>query len=77
MVLLTDQQRATLTARLAEAEEAYHTIMTGGGVKVVVDQNGERVEYQQANSQRLSSYIQELKRQLGAGSPAGPLNVWF
>ena len=77
MVVLTSQQRSILMARLTEAESAYHSIMTGGGVKVVVDQNGERVEYQQTNVQRLSAYIGSLKQQLGIGCGSGPLNVWF
>ena len=32
-----------LQAMLAEAQSAYHTVMLGGGVVTVVDQNGERV----------------------------------
>lgn len=77
VAVITPEQRVLYTQRLAEAEGAYHSIMTGGGVKVVVDQNGERVEYQQANVQRLSAYIAWLKGQLGIGSGLGPLNVWF
>lgn len=77
MLVLTPAQRTVLTTRLSEAQAAYHSIMMGGGVKVVVDQNGERVEYQTANIQRLSAYIALLQQQLGIGCGMGPLNVWF
>lgn len=77
MTTLTSAERAILTTRLTEAENAYHSIQTGGGVKTVVDQNGERVEYQTASLQRLSAYIADLKRQLGIGCATGPLNIWF
>lgn len=77
MLVLTTEQRTVLNARLIEAEQAYHSIMMGGGVKTVVDQNGERVEYQQTNIRQLSAYILLLKQQLGIGCGMGPLNVWF
>lgn len=62
---------------LADAEKKYHSLMTGTSVKVFVDQNGERVEYSAANANRLSAYINELKRQLGLLPTDGPLNVWM
>ncbi len=76
MICLTSEQRTLLTARLAEAEAAYHSIMLGGGVKVFVDQNGERIEYQSGNIRQLSGYIQGLKQQLGL-VPAGPMSVYM
>lgn len=76
-VALTAGERAILTARLAEAEAAYHTVMLGGQAKVYVDQNGERIEYGVTNASRLAAYIADLKRQLGIGCATGPLNVWF
>lgn len=63
--------------RLEEAEASYHALMTGGQTRVFVDQNGERVEYNTGSALQLSKYIAELKRQLGLGVPAGPLNVWM
>lgn len=77
MLVLTTEQRAVLTTRLAEAQAAYHSLMLGGQVKVVVDQNGERVEYQQSSIPKLVGYIATLQSQLGIGCPAGPMNVWF
>lgn len=68
---------AQLELWLADAEKKYHLLMTGGSVKVFVDQNGERVEYSAASSLRLSAYINELKRQLGLLTTDGPLNVWM
>jgi len=69
-----------LKARLQEAETAYHQLVTGQMASVVVDQNGERVEYVRANASRLKAYIEELRNQIAAleGKPiGGPLNVWM
>jgi predicted regulator of Ras-like GTPase activity (Roadblock/LC7/MglB family) len=67
---------ATTTELLAEAEAAYHKLMTGTMATVFVDQNGERIEYTQANAFRLAAYIAELKRRLGPSS-MGPMRVWL
>lgn len=77
MITLTAGERAILITRLAEARSAYHTLILGGGVKVFVDQNGERIEYSGANASKLAAYIAELERQLGIGCATGPLNIWF
>lgn len=77
MLVLTPAERTILTARLEEARAAYHSIAIGGGIKVVVDQNGERVEYQQSSLSRLMAYIVGLEQRLGVGCATGPLNVWF
>lgn len=60
----------TLTEKLADAEIKYHQLLTGQAARVVVDQNGERVEFTAMNAGRLSAYVADLKRQLGTGSPA-------
>ena len=73
---LTDAQRAILTARLAEAETAYHNLMVSGQAKVFVDQNGERIEYTTSSARNLMAYIASLRYQLNPCG-AGPLNVWF
>lgn len=67
----------TTQQKLDQAEAAYHDLMTGSSARVVVDQNGERVEFTAANASRLAAYIQELKRQLGTTPASGPLNVYF
>lgn len=75
---LTPEQTATLQRRLAQAEEAYHTLQMGGAVASFTDQNGERVEYRASNRTQLIAYISNLRRQLGmapmcgvVGSPVG------
>ena len=74
---LTTEEINTYTARLAEAEQALHSLMIGGSARVVVDSNGERVEFTAANSGRLRAYIQELKLLLGKTESTGPLNMWM
>ena len=68
-----------LATRLAQAEEAYHALMTGQSVAEFRDQNGELVRYTPANAARLMVYIQTLRQQLGI-TPAcsfGPAGVFF
>ncbi len=50
---------------LNDARKAYHALMTGTSPRVVVDQNGERVEFTAANGPKLYAYIQQLEMQLG------------
>lgn len=52
---------ATTAEKLVEAEAAYHNLMVNGAVRVVVDQNGERVEYTSVNAGKLLEYIAYLK----------------
>lgn len=67
----------TLQKWLTEAENAYHQLMMGSKAIVLVDSNGERIEYQRAESAKLSAYIAELKRQLGQSAVIGPARVTF
>lgn len=55
---------ATVAEQLAEAQAAYHELVMGKSARVVVDQNGERVEFVAANRQQLYLYIQSLQQQL-------------
>jgi len=66
----------TLVEKIAAAESAYHDLQTGKSPRVVVDQNGERVEFTPANASRLAIYIAELKREL-AGTSLGPMRFYF
>lgn len=72
---------ATTAQLLAQAEAAYHQLMTGTSPRVVVDQNGERIEYTAANRTGLYSYIQELKALIAAptANPAirRPMRIWL
>lgn len=76
---MTPQEREILLKRLTEAETAYHQLQLGMKATVIVDQNGERVEFQSTTAGRLAAYIQELKRQLGLlpGCSTGPMQVWL
>lgn len=53
-------------ALLKEAEAAYHRLMTGEAVVEFEDSTGERVRYNQANANRLRSYIDQLKSEISA-----------
>ncbi|MDR3474334.1 MAG: gpW family head-tail joining protein [Devosia sp.] len=69
---------AASTELLAEAELAYHRLMTGTSIVEVHDSNGEVIKYGLASATKLSAYIESLKRTLGqlpAGT--GPMRVWF
>ncbi len=68
----------TLQDRIADAKAALHDLMTGRRVRVVVDQNGERVEYSAATRADLSAYIAMLEAELSAGTKAvGAMRPWF
>lgn len=71
----------TLSQRLVEAEQAYHDLVRGAKPSVVVDQNGERVEYQHANIAALRAYIRDLREQIAAANgnatPRGPMQVFM
>lgn len=51
---------ATISELLADAEAAYHKVMTGTGVAQFRDQNGEMVLYTKANAPDLMAYIKSL-----------------
>lgn len=71
----------TMTAaqRLVEAEDALHQLLTGTSARVVVDQNGERIEYTAANVGKLRAYVQELKQEIAGKTIGsnGPLRAVF
>jgi len=70
--------REELTALLKEAEQAYHELAIGQSVKVIVHQNGQRVEYNSTTLPRLRTYIQDLKSQLGLPTaPRPPMRAFF
>lgn len=64
---------------LDDALAKYHALMTGTSARVVVDQNGERVEFTAANATKLYAYIQMLQSQLNpyAGCNNGPAGFIF
>lgn len=62
------------TVRLAQAQEALHNLVTGKMASVVVDQNGERVEFSKTTIGELRAYIATLT---GTGSYNKPLGFIF
>lgn len=64
---------------LAEAEAAYHALLTGQQMAELRDHNGELVRYFAPQAGRLKLYIQELKAELGllSASQLGPGRGWF
>lgn len=67
--------------KLDAAREAYHNLMTGAMARVVVDQNGERVEFVAANASRLAAYIKQLEAECAMGvampRPQAPFGFFF
>ena len=68
-----------MQARLDAAEAAYDKLMSGKAVRVLVDQNGERVEFTPANASRLAAYIVDLQTQLGLAQVrvVGPMRTFL
>jgi len=76
MAALTDAERATLEARLAEAETALHMLMTGRQA-VMVRTDTETVQYSLSDTARLSAYVRSLRAQLGRLPRGGAIGVAF
>lgn len=76
---LTPERRIILQARLDAAEIAYDKLMSGKAVRVLVDQNGERVEFTPANAARLAAYIIDLQTLLGIANVRviGPMRTFL
>lgn len=78
---LTPAEIAAKKLLLAEAEKALHQINIGGGVRVLSDQNGERVEFGSANRYGLIAYINQLRTELGMcpmqGYVSRPMGVFL
>ena len=68
-----------MQARLDAAEAAYDKLMSGKAVRVLVDQNGERIEFTPANASRLAAYIVDLQTQLGLAQVrvVGPMRTFL
>lgn len=60
---------------LNDARAQYHLLQTGNKAKVVVDQNGERVEFTAITADKLAQYIKSLERLLGGSGSLGPARV--
>ncbi len=53
-----------LQTRLTAARAAYHRLVTGQAARVVVDQNGERVEFTAVSAATLANYVARLEADL-------------
>lgn len=79
-IILTPEERVIIEGYLAEARASYRALITGGQARVIVDQNGERVEFTSANRAALYGYIMSLEARLGiCGTmrPAPPCQFVF
>ena len=67
----------TWTERAAEAETAIHKLMTGARVVELTSPDGTRVQYQEADLQKLQDYLTfcEGKAREAAGQGRGPVYV--
>lgn len=64
-----------LQALLDDALNSLHRLRTGQSPRVIVDQNGERVEFTAANQQGLITYINQLQATMarkGCGNGSCP-----
>lgn len=68
-------------SELARLEKDYRDVISGNKARVIVDQNGERVEFTSANIARLYAYIVEQKALLTPGCarprPNRPIGFLF
>lgn len=63
---------------LADAETAYHKLMTGESVASFKDSNGETVTYTAASAEQLAAYIEALKDQLNPSRRAHrPMRIFI
>lgn len=77
---MTDAELVILKTRISQAENSYHSLMTGQMAVVVVDQNGEKVEFNKVSADKLYTYIAWLKGQLPdvpVSAYAGPIRYFF
>jgi hypothetical protein len=63
--------------KLVEAQDALHKLQTGQAVRVFVDQNGERVEFNMTTVARLLAYIASLENQIGGVPSTGSIGFIF
>lgn len=75
---------SAIEQKLKDATASYHDLMMGRAVRVLVDQNGERIEYQSSNKNQLAAYIEQLQSQLDdclSGTPTdrvkGPMRFFY
>lgn len=75
--VLTPEEEAAIRVKIAEAEAAYHSLMTGTMLVEVTDQSGERVKFSNSNRNNLYLYIGQLKALLPGAVPFGSVPAAF
>ena len=65
----------TACDKLKQAEAAYHNLLIGQQVVSFTDQNGERVQYSQANMSNLLDYIKLLQTACSTYTALVPQNA--
>lgn len=58
---MTPEECAAMRARIDGLIENYEDLLAGRKARVLVDQNGERIEFNGGDSRRLWNYIQSLE----------------
>jgi len=83
MPTLTSTQCSELATRIARLQDSYEQLLEGRKARVLVDQNGERIEFNGGNARSLLTYINGLKDEYAKGcnigtSPIGkPIRPFF
>lgn len=58
-----------LAQQLADAEAAYHQLLTGQAAVSFTDQSGEKLDYPSADAPKLAAYIQTLAAAVAGHTP--------
>lgn len=66
-IKLSPSECETLAAKIANLTNQYELLITGGAARVLVDQNGERIEFTAGNAPRLATYIKILETRYSEG----------
>ncbi len=66
-------------AEVAQMRKDYALLVSGKQARIIVDQNGERVEYTAANASRFYALINEAEACLLPGASVRKINrpLWF
>lgn len=83
-VKLSPSECAALAAKIAQLTDSYEQLLSGRKARVLVDQNGERIEFNGGNTRSLFAYLEGLKSEYANGcavnlrpSSRGPIRPFF
>lgn len=68
---MNQEECTALGAKIANLELHYEQLISGQKARVLVDQNGERIEFNGGNQRVLFAYIASLKDQYAKGCKVG------